>query len=378
MNNPIWLMTSAYPQLQTEELFSLASSMGLQGVELCVFPHDGARKDHVATHLDYDSFTPDMGMKLLEMANKYKVKFSLGAFENLIGGDEVQRTLNQNHLLKLIRIAALLGGDSNGITVGTFVGYNHQWDCDKRSFERNLEMYQKIFTPIIRYAENLGVTILYENCPMEGWRSGEYFNTFNNLSCTLAARKLMYHLIPSNAHGEIYDPSHDIWQFINPVDVLRESDLEKIHMIHIKTTRMKSDSGSIHWGNVFGKQVVSESLASAAGVPLLQHDWDRFSYEPMVPGFGGSDSMDWRTFVETLNDLGYCKPFSIENEGANSRGTHNIMATHQGLQSAMYHIMPMIWPLAEKGYCYDISEVEPFPIKLSKDIPLVTIDNLKF
>ncbi len=345
-------MTSAYPRKTRQELISMAKEIGLQGLELCVFRTDGTRTDHVATHINYENFSANDAAQLIDEFNSHGLRFSVGAFENLIGGDPSQRIHNQNHLLKLIRIAALLGGDDNGITVGTFVGYNHEWDLEEGSFEKNLQEYRKVFSPIIRYAEDLGVTVIYENCPMEGWRSAGHYSTMNNLSSTLAARKLMYQLIDSPAHGETYDPSHDIWQFVNPVDVIKNTDLSRVKAIHLKGTRMRNDAAAIHWGNVFGKQQVSADLAEKAGVPAAAHEWDRFSYEPMVPGFGGSDSMDWRSFISYLMEAGYEGVFSIENEGANSKGTDDDGAILQGFEACVSFVKPMIWPLkAGEGYC---------------------------
>src|SRR5690606_2627240 len=206
-NNPIWVMSSAFDKLTLPELVKATLQIGAQGIDLCVFRRDGTRQDHTATHLDYGHFTPDTAKELIDSFNAANLRLSLGAFENMIGGDLQERVKNQNHLLKLIRIAHLLGGDGNDVKVGTFVGYNHELGAQAGGFQKNLEEYQRVFAPIIRYAEDLGVTILYENCPMEGWRPASYTTTYNNLPGVLAARKLMYELIPSTAHGEIYDPS---------------------------------------------------------------------------------------------------------------------------------------------------------------------------
>ncbi|HPB11146.1 MAG TPA: sugar phosphate isomerase/epimerase, partial [Kiritimatiellia bacterium] len=56
MNNPIWLMTSAFPKLTLAEVIARVKAVGAQGAELCVFRRDGTRRDHVATHLDYEAF----------------------------------------------------------------------------------------------------------------------------------------------------------------------------------------------------------------------------------------------------------------------------------------------------------------------------------
>jgi sugar phosphate isomerase/epimerase len=221
MNNPIWVMTSAFKTLSFEQVLARTREVGAQGMELCVFRRDGTRTDHVATHLEYDLFGPDQARRLVEVCNREGLRFSVGAYENLIGGDVDQRRRNQDHLLKLIRIAHLCGGNANDVKVGTFVGYNHDLGVQDGGFEKNLDEYSRVFGPIIRYAEDLGVTVIYENCPMEGWRPSTWPTTFNNLPGCLAARKLMYALIPSPAHGETYDPSHDVWQNLDPSDVIR-------------------------------------------------------------------------------------------------------------------------------------------------------------
>src|SRR5690554_699762 len=318
MNNPIWIMTSAFDQLSLDEVITKAGAIGVQGLDLCVFRKDGTRDDFVATHLDYDNFTSETAKEILEKFNRANLKLSLGAFDNLIGGDPSQRRKNQDHLLKLIRMAHLLGGDENDIKVGTFVGYNHELGAMENGFERNLEEYAKVFTPIIKYAESLGVTILYENCPMEGWRNPGFTGTYNNLPGVLAARKLMYELLPSPAHGEIYDPSHDVWQHTDPSEVIRTTDLDRLHRIHVKSTRA---GNSVFWGNMYPMQQVEASLAQRAGVPVSKDAWDRHHYEATLPGFGLGDSMDWRIFIQTLAKLGFNGPFEIENEAALSKGT---------------------------------------------------------
>ena len=377
MNNQIWMMTSAFKPLRIEEIVAKAKEVGVQGLELCVFRRDGSRSDHVATHIDYENFGPDHAKQLLERLGSEGLRFSVGAYENLIGSDPDERIANQNHLLKLIRIAHLCGGDDNDVKVGTFVGYNDELGVQDGGFEKNLYEYQRIFTPIIKYAENLGVTVIYENCPMEGWRSRTWPFTYNNLPGTLAARKLMYTLIPGKAHGETYDPSHDVWQHINPSDVIRATDPDRLHRVHVKATRNLRNPASIHWGAMYPKQYVSEELAQRAGVPVAQHDWDRIPYEAMLPGFGGYDSMDWREFLDTLMDTGFDKPFVIENEAANSAHTGNQGAVMQGFRAATLCLAPIVWPLkANEGYVYHDNRPH-LKIENRRDIPVTTMKELR-
>jgi len=377
MNNPIWLMTSAFRPLSLEQIIEHAQAVGAQGLEICVFRRDGTRRDHVATHLDYETFGPEDAARLVDRFNELGMGFSLGAYDNLIGGDPAERRRNQDHILRLIRMAALCGGDENDVKVGTFVGYNYELGVQDRGFEKNLEEYARVFSPVIRYAEDLGVTVLYENCPMEGWMPATAPVTYNNLPGTLAARKLMYALIPSKAHGETYDPSHDVWQNIDPVDVIRASDMARIHRIHVKGTRLLRGAARIHWGGLYPMQAVDPDLAKRAGVPIPANEWDRHHYEPMLPGFGGYDSMDWRAFVETLLERGFQGPFVIENEAANSAHTGDMGATVQGFAATVTNLAPLLWPLQPgKGYRYDAARRRPLKRPPAKDLPVVTMDDL--
>jgi len=377
-NNPIWLMTSAFAADRTfDDVVKRAQAVGAQGLELCVFRRDTDRADHIATHLDYDNFTLDDAKRVIDVCNRTGLRISVGAYDNLIGGKIENQVVNQNHILKLIRLAALLGGDVNDVVCGTFVGYDTLLGREDRGFEKNLLKFQKIFTPIVKYAESLGVTLCFENCPMEGWQPVTAPDCYNNLPGCLAARKLMYALVDSKSLQETYDPSHDIWQHIDPCEVIKEMDFSKLRRVHIKGTRnFTNDAEAIHWGRLFPQQSVSSELAKRAGVPLPANEWDRMSYEPRLPGFGGSDSCDWTKFLETLMAKGFNRPFVIENEGVNSSHTGNMGATLQGFRATILNTAPAVWPLSKEGYAYDASSVKPMKMTLEKDIPVMTMDKL--
>jgi hypothetical protein len=199
-NNPIWLMTSALAcEKNFEGVVKRALDVGAQGLELCVFRSDTDRKDHVATHLDYDNFTPETAKKVLEICNKTGLRISVGSYDNLIGGDKDQQIKNQNHILKLIRIAAMLGGDANDVVCGSFVGYDVDLGNQENGFEKNLEKFKKVFQPMLNYAKSLGVTVCVENCPMEGWRPLSSTDCYCNLPGCLAARKLMYAILDDDS-----------------------------------------------------------------------------------------------------------------------------------------------------------------------------------
>ena len=362
-NNPIWLMTSAFASdPDFESVVKRAKAVGAQGLELCVFRRDTDRADHIATHLDYDNFTADRAKRVLEICNNEKLRISVGAYDNLIGAKtEEMQLANQNHILKLVRMAAMLGGDANDVVCGTFVGYDHVLGRTDGGFEKNLLKFKKVFQPILNYAKSLGVTVCVENCPMEGWLPVTAPDAYNNLPGCLAARKLMYAILDDDSKlQETYDPSHDIWQHIDPSDVINAMDFRKLRRIHIKGTRnFVNDAEAVHWGRLYPQQSVDAALAKKAGVPLPGNEWDRLSYEPRLPGFGGSDSCDWTKFLETLMAKGYKNPFVIENEGCNSSHTGNMGATLQGFKATILNTAPVVWPLGPNGYEFDKSALKP-------------------
>ena len=379
-NNPIWLMTSAFASdPDFESVVKRAKAVGAQGLELCVFRRDTDRADHIATHLDYDNFTADRAKRVLEICNNEKLRISVGAYDNLIGAKtEEMQLANQNHILKLVRMAAMLGGDANDVVCGTFVGYDHVLGRTDGGFEKNLLKFKKVFQPILNYAKSLGVTVCVENCPMEGWLPVTAPDAYNNLPGCLAARKLMYAILDDDSKlQETYDPSHDIWQHIDPSDVINAMDFRKLRRIHIKGTRnFVNDAEAVHWGRLYPQQSVDAALAKKAGVPLPGNEWDRLSYEPRLPGFGGSDSCDWTKFLETLMAKGYKNPFVIENEGCNSSHTGNMGATMQGFRATILNTAPVVWPLGPDGYAFDYSALKPMTDAMAKNLPVMTMDKL--
>ena len=372
-------MTSAFAKDRTlANVIKRAQAVGAQGLEVCVFRRDTDRADHIATHLDYENFTAETAKQTIDLCNQTGVRISLGAYDNLIGGNPALQEKNQNHILKLIRMAAMLGGDANDVVCGTFVGYDVELSNTENGFEKNLMKFKKVFTPILKYAKDLGVTVCVENCPMEGWVPASSPVCYCNLPGCLAARKLMYAILDDDSNlQETYDPSHDIWQHIDPTDVINAMDFRKLRRVHIKGTRnFPKGETAVHWGRLFPEQTVNAELAKKAGVPLPAHEWDRLNYEPRLPGFGGSDSMDWSRFLENLMAKGYRNPFVIENEGCNSSHTGNMGATMQGFRATILNTAPVIWPLGENGYAFDKSAMKPMQFSDKGNLPVVTMKDL--
>lgn len=373
---PFWLVNTAYGALPADKLMATTASLGLQGIELCLHRRDNQLDKKNYSPIDYDNFNADQAARLLDQLRQYQLGISLSAYHRILGAPAGDREKNLDHLLKLIRIAFLLGGDDNNVCVGTFTGYDHSLGNEEYGFEKNLEAYQKVFTPIINYAASLGVTILYENCPMPAWEPAPLPFTYNNLPATLGARKLMYHLIPSRAHGETYDPSHDIWQFTDPCEVIKNSDISRIRRIHIKGTRLLQHTVNTHWGNVFPIPAFRSNLATDAGVALPSNPKIRYHHQPILPGYGGTGNIDWQDFTGTILSAGYQGPLVLENEAASSVGTKSEEIINESFTAAFNFLKPLVWKLDAGGRKY-LYKTKELTILRRKDIPIIKYSSIQ-
>ncbi len=89
--------------------------------------------------------------------------------------------------------------------------------------------------------------------------------------------------------GLQFDPSHLVWQFMDPVQAARDF-ADKIYDVHLKDTE-------ILW-----------HVVRRAGIqPVNGEQWWRFR----VPGYG---SVDWKGFFSVLSEVGYSGEMNIEHE----------------------------------------------------------------
>ena len=89
--------------------------------------------------------------------------------------------------------------------------------------------------------------------------------------------------------GLQFDPSHLVWQFMDPVAAAREF-VDKIYDVHLKDT-----------------EILWHVLRRGGIQPVNRERWWRFR----VPGYG---SVDWKGFFSVLAEVGYAGAMNIENE----------------------------------------------------------------
>ena len=165
--------------------------------------------------------------------------------------------------------------------VNSFIGRD-----PAKSLDENWPRFQAVWPPLVRLAEEHGVRIGIENCPLlftgDEWPGGK------NLAVSPAVWRRLFAAIPSESFGLNYDPSHLLWQQIDPAKPIREFASRLVH-VHTKDARLDRDRL-----NEVG------ILAN----PLEYHT-------PKLPGLG---DVDWPAFFAALTDSGYEGPVCIEVE----------------------------------------------------------------
>lgn len=165
--------------------------------------------------------------------------------------------------------------------VTTFIGRDQN-----KSVEENLKIVSEVWPPIIKHAEEKGVRIAIENCPMlfseDEWPGGQ------NLMTRPDIWKEVFEILESDYLGINYDPSHFVWQMMDYIQPLYEF-RAKIFHVHYKDIKL------------FPEKL---KRVGTMAYPL--------SYmSPKLPGLG---DVDWGKYVSALTDIGYDGYTCIEVE----------------------------------------------------------------
>lgn len=166
------LVTAILEQYDYEKMIDTVSEMGFSCVEVACWPSGKAERRYAGvSHIDVARVCEDdaYAKHILVYAADHHVEISALAFyPNTMDGDLEKRAANVAHLMTVIRASAKLGVN----LVTTFIGRDQT-----KSVEENLELVKEVWPPIIALAEELGVRIAIENCPMlfgrDQWPGGQ-------------------------------------------------------------------------------------------------------------------------------------------------------------------------------------------------------------
>ena len=270
-------VSAILPDLSLEEVLAFAAEEGFDCVEVMCWPPGKAdRKYAGVTHLDVTEFTAEQVADVRALVEKSDVFLSgLGYYPNPLDPDPAHRALVGEHLMKVLRAAALLGVP----VVNTFIGRD-----PAQSVDANLMIVPQVWNPIVELARTLKVKLGIEHCPMlfsaDEWPGGK------NVASSPAVWRKLFEMYPDGTLGLNFDPSHMVSQFIDCPRALREFGK---HIVHVHAKDERIDRERLYEVGVHGL------------------GW----HKPKLPGLG---DVDWGDFFAALTDTGYSGPVCIEVE----------------------------------------------------------------
>src|SRR5438874_693323 len=263
--------------LNLSQVLEVAAQTGYSTVELMCWPTGKAERRYAGvTHIDV---TNEAEVKRsAQLLHKSGISASgLGYYPNPLSADEHEAETAVTHLKKVISAAQHLGLK----VVNTFIGRDHT-----RSIKDNWKLVDERWPAIIKHAESCNVLIAIEHCPMrytdDEWPGGK------NLPASPKLWRELFERLPSRNLGLNYDPSHLVWQLIDPAKPIREF-ASRIFHVHAKDSR------------------VDREKLNDVGILANPSEY----HTPKLPGLG---DVNWSDFFAALTDAGYTGPVCVEVE----------------------------------------------------------------
>ena len=277
------LLTAILDGWTYEEAVDIAADMGFSCLEVACWPAGKAERRYAGvSHIDAERVLEDddYAKYVLDVATAKNIRISsLAFYPNVLDPDQEKSEAAIAHLKALIKASAKLGVNM----VTTFIGKDQH-----KTLEENIELFKQVWPDIISLAEENGVKVGIENCPMlfgpDQWPGGQ------NLMCTPAIYRRLFEIIPSPNFGLNFDPSHYVWQQLDYLKTVYEFK-DRIFHVHFKDIKLYPDK-----------------LAECG---VLAYPLDYMS--PKIPGQG---DVNWGAFVSALNDIRYdgCAVIEVEDK----------------------------------------------------------------
>jgi sugar phosphate isomerase/epimerase len=280
------ILTAPFADTALDQVAAWAAGAGFKCLEIACWPAAGGEKRRYAgtAHLPIEDMTPALGSEILGMlADKGLSVSALGYYPNPLHTDAAHRDSVVGHLKKVITAAGIM----KVAVVNTFVGGDRNFTVDE-NWTRAVE----VISPIVAHARDQGVRLAFENCPMifsrDEWPGG------HNIAYAPRIWRRIFETW-GDAVGMNYDPSHLVWQMIDPARFVREFGS---HVVHVHAKDLMIDRDGLYDNGIL-----------SAGI-----GWQ----VPRMPGLG---EVDWPGFFSALYRAGYDGPVVIEHEDRNFEGS---------------------------------------------------------
>lgn len=273
------LVSAILDQSDFYEMIDIVAENGLDCVEVACWPAGKAERRYAGvSHIDTENLTKEQAEEYKDYAADKKVAISaLAYYPNPLDENLEKRQRVIDHIYSVIDTAKLM--EINLVT--TFIGR-----MPSKTISENLKEVEKVWKPILAYAEKQKVKIAIENCPMlfteDEWPGGQ------NLMTTPALFRKIFDLLDSDYLGLNYDPSHFVWQQMDYLAPIYEFN-DKLFHVHYKDIK-------VYWNKLQKVGVMATPLEYMS---------------PKLPGLG---DVDWGKYVSALTDVGYSGYTCIEVE----------------------------------------------------------------
>lgn len=273
------LVSAILDQSDFYEMIDIVAENGLDCVEVACWPAGKAERRYAGvSHIDTENLTKEQAEEYKDYAVDKKVAISaLAYYPNPLDENLEKRQRVIDHIYSVIDAAKLM--EINLVT--TFIGR-----MPSKTISENLKEVEKVWKPILAYAEKQKVKIAIENCPMlfteDEWPGGQ------NLMTTPALFRKIFDLLDSDYLGLNYDPSHFVWQQMDYLAPIYEFN-DKLFHVHYKDIK-------VYWNKLQEVGVMATPLEYMS---------------PKLPGLG---DVDWGKYVSALTDIGYSGYTCIEVE----------------------------------------------------------------
>ncbi|MCL2351483.1 MAG: sugar phosphate isomerase/epimerase [Firmicutes bacterium] len=294
MARPVTLVTGQWADLPFEEACKLISSMGYDGVELCTWGdhmdvyaavNDPAylrsRKEILAKH-NLNCYALSCHLSGQCVGDLWDRRLDGFAPANLAGNPEGIRAWAVEHVKQTARAARAMGA---GVVTG-FMGspiwkYWYSFpQTTEQMVEDGFEEIYRLWSPIFDVFDEMGVKFALEVHPTE--IAFDYYST----------QRLFEKFRDRPTLGLNFDPSHLLWNMLDPVVFARDF-AKKIYHVHMKDAKLSLD----------GRNGI---LGSHLPFGDTRRGWNFVSL--------GHGNVDFDAIVRELNRAGYEGPLAVEWE----------------------------------------------------------------
>jgi sugar phosphate isomerase/epimerase len=272
-------LTAPFPETPLMEVADWASSVGFEVLEIACWPRaTGPTRRYAGTsHIDVANLSDGQATEIVDQIKGKGLSVSaLGFYPNPLHPDPAHRAEAIGHLKKVMAAARRMGIP----LVNTFMGGD-----STKSQDENWEVALQVWPDIVKAAQDNGVKITIENCPMifsrDEWPAGH-----NIAWSPYVWRRILEHW--GGTIGLNYDPSHLVWLMIDQERFIREFGP---HILHFQAKDVEIDPDGLYERG---------TLSGGIGWQI-----------PRLPGLGQAP---WSRIFGGLYRVGYQGDCIIEHE----------------------------------------------------------------